>query len=139
MVRGRKEQAVATLKSIGDVKINGSFSDLMVFEEKEEISTNLNLFSAISILLEKRWAMQRLSPVMTVGLGVGMVYYGMPLGLGNLPFNLYWNGTFNALSRAALPSLLIVFFFIERMNRKKFSAGLHNDKWGIQYSVCSDR
>ena len=28
MVRGRKEEAVATLKSIGDVKINGSFSDL---------------------------------------------------------------------------------------------------------------
>ena len=63
MVRGRKEEAVATLKSIGTVNINSSFSDLMAFEEKEEeISTNLNLFSA----------MQRLSAVMTVGFGVGM-------------------------------------------------------------------
>ena len=117
MVRGRKEEAVETLKSIGTVNMNSSFSDLMAFKEEEEgISTNLNLFSAISILLEKRWAMQRLSAVMTVGFGMGMVYFGMPLALGNLPFNLYWNVTFNALSE--LPSSLIALFFIERLNRK---------------------
>ncbi|CBI24142.3 unnamed protein product, partial [Vitis vinifera] len=72
LVRGRKEEAVATLKSIGAVN--------------------------------------------NIGFGVGMVYYGMPLALGNLPFNLYWNVTFNALSE--LPASLIAFFFIERLNRK---------------------
>ena len=116
LVRGRKEEAVATLKSIGAVNNSSftlSFSGLP-FEEEE--TTNLHLYSVISILLEKRWALRRLSAVMTVGFGVGMVYYGMPLALGNLPFNLYWNVTFNALSE--LPASLIAFFFIERLNRK---------------------
>lgn len=88
----------------------------MAFEEVAESTKNINLYSVIRIMVEKRWALQRLCAVMTVGFGVGMVYYGMPLALGNLPFNLYWNVTFNALSE--LPASLITFFFIERMNRK---------------------
>ena len=138
LVRGRKEEAVATLKSIGAVNINSSFSDLMAFEEEEEISTNLNLFSTTSILLEKRWAMQRLSAVMTVGFGVGTVYYGMPLALGNLPFNLYWNITFNAISE--LPASLMAFLFIERPSRKSsvLAFTMTSGVCSNQYNVCGD-
>ncbi|KAF9599523.1 hypothetical protein IFM89_038743 [Coptis chinensis] len=58
----------------------------------------------------------RLSSVMIVGFGTGMVYYGMPLGLGNLNFNLYLSVTLNALSE--LPASLITFFLIGKMNRR---------------------
>ncbi|KAJ0100498.1 hypothetical protein Patl1_19792 [Pistacia atlantica] len=41
---------------------------------------------------------------MIASLGIGMVYYGMPLGLGNLAFNLYLSVALNALSE--LPASL---------------------------------
>ena len=45
-----------------------------------------------------------------------MVYYGMPLGLGNLSFNLYLSVTFNAL--AEIPSSLFTILLISKLNRK---------------------
>ena len=131
-MKGRKEEAVATLRSIGTVNNSSftlSFSGLMVFEEAET-TTDLHLYSVIGILMEKRWALRRLSAVMSVGFGVGMVYYGMPLALGNLPFNLYWNVTLNALSE--VPASLIAFFFIERLDRKSSVLG-----FTVTSGVCS--
>uniref|UniRef100_M1BAD6 Sugar transporter n=2 Tax=Solanum tuberosum TaxID=4113 RepID=M1BAD6_SOLTU len=46
-----------------------------------------------------------------------MVYYGMPLGVGNLPFNLYLSVTLNALSE--LPASIVTFFLIGKSTRKK--------------------
>nr|POE96813.1 organic cation/carnitine transporter 3 [Quercus suber] len=43
--------------------------------------------------------------------GIGMVYYGMPLGLGNLSFNLYLSVTFNASFE--IPSSLFIILLIE--------------------------
>ncbi|KAG5607643.1 hypothetical protein H5410_029135 [Solanum commersonii] len=54
---------------------------------------------------------------MLVGFGIGMVYYGMPLGVGNLPFNLYLSVTLNALSE--LPASIVTFFLIGKLIRKK--------------------
>ena len=53
---------------------------------------------------------------MVIGFGVGMVYYGMPLGLGNLSFNLYLSVTFNALSE--IPSSLFTILLLGNLNRK---------------------
>ncbi|ERN14914.1 hypothetical protein AMTR_s00032p00183130 [Amborella trichopoda] len=53
---------------------------------------------------------------MVVGFGAGLVYYGMPLGAGNLDFNLHLSVTFNAL--AEFPSALLSFFLISRLNRR---------------------
>ncbi|XP_043702431.1 organic cation/carnitine transporter 3-like [Telopea speciosissima] len=119
LVRGRKEEAILTLKSIGSrtqSSISYSFSRLPIGENDDTSSNNVDLFSAIKILLGKKWSRRRLSAVMTVGFGIGMVYYGMPLGLGNLAFSLYLSVTFNALSE--LPSSLITFFLIGRLGRK---------------------
>ncbi|XP_058072271.1 organic cation/carnitine transporter 3-like [Magnolia sinica] len=114
-VRGRKDEAIQTLRSIalsnGKILLS-SFSEVAVEEE----SWNVDIYSAMKILWEKKWAFRRLLMVMVVGFGVGMVYYGMPLGLGNLNFNLYLSVTFNALSE--LPSALLAFFLIGRMNRR---------------------
>ncbi|CAK7326032.1 unnamed protein product [Dovyalis caffra] len=114
-VRGRKQEAVSILKSIATAKSSGvlmSFSNLEFGQE----SWNVDTYSAIKILLKKKWACRRLVTVMAVAFGIGLVYYGMPLGLGNLSFNLYLSVTFNALSE--LPSSLVTFFLVDKLNRK---------------------
>ncbi|KAG7941969.1 hypothetical protein I3843_16G075800 [Carya illinoinensis] len=109
-VNGREEEAVATLKSIASThhdSSNWNFSG-MCFEQE---TCNANLYSTVKILVAKKWALRRLSAVMVIAFGVGLVYYGMPLGLGNMAFNLYLGVTFNALSElpSALKNSIIVF------------------------------
>ncbi|EEF42158.1 sugar transporter, putative [Ricinus communis] len=115
LIRGRKDEAMGILTSIAAIDgscLTSNFSDFR-FEQE---SWNVDIYSAIKILLEKRWAFRRLSTVMVVGFGTGLVYYGMPLGLGTLDFNLYLSVMFNALSE--LPAALITFFLINKLNRK---------------------
>jgi MFS family permease len=117
-VQGRENEAMATLKCIANATPDNSsltwtFSGVSSFEHE---TGNNNLYSAMKILLEKRWALRRLSAVMVMGFGMGLVYYGMPLGLGNLAFNLYLSVTLNALSE--LPSSMVTFFLIGKLNRK---------------------
>ncbi|KAG1347447.1 organic cation/carnitine transporter 2 [Cocos nucifera] len=118
LVRGRREEAIHILKNIaasnGNV-ITSSFSTLVTPEDVG----NVGIFTAMKILWEKRWAFRRLMAIMTVAFGVGMVYYGMPLNVGNLTSNIYLSVTYNAL--AELPSSLITFFCIENLNRKSSS------------------
>ncbi|XP_020255174.1 organic cation/carnitine transporter 2-like [Asparagus officinalis] len=114
-IRGRKDEAIDILKRIA--KSNGctidtSFSNLSITEEK----WNVDVFSALKILLEKKWALKRLTAVMIVAFGVGIMYYGMPLNVGNLSSNLYLSTTLNAF--AELPSSLLAFFLINRISRR---------------------
>ncbi|XP_065854758.1 organic cation/carnitine transporter 2-like [Euphorbia lathyris] len=109
--RGRREEALAVLRSISSVK-----SDDFEFDQQLQYNNNHDMFSSIKILLEKNWVFRRLSAVMVIGFGTGVVYYGMPLGLGNSSFNLYLSTTFNALSK--LPASLVTFVLISKLNRK---------------------
>ncbi|KAF6136628.1 hypothetical protein GIB67_016084 [Kingdonia uniflora] len=118
-VQGRKEEAIKTLRSISNrstsSSTNLSFIHLSDFSIEQE-TWNVDMYSAMKVLWEKRWAFQRLSAVMIVGTGIGVVYYGMPLNLDSLSFNLYLSVTLNALSE--LPASLIAFFLIGRLNRR---------------------
>ncbi|RDX95906.1 Organic cation/carnitine transporter 3, partial [Mucuna pruriens] len=116
LVRGRKEEAVATLKCITSITQSNLNLAINNMSHKEETRNNMDLFSALKILLQKQWSSRRLLSIMAMGIGIGLVYYGMPLGLQNLSFNLYLSVTFNALSE--LPSALIVFFLIDKFNRR---------------------
>ena len=71
---------------------------------------------------------------MVIGFGIGMVYYGMPLGLGNLSFNLYLSVTFNALSE--IPSSLFIILLIGKLNRK-FSVPAFTMISGIFRVMCA--
>nr|CAD1841186.1 unnamed protein product [Ananas comosus var. bracteatus] len=117
-VRGRRDEAVAALKHIavsaGSNSVNSSFSSL--YNVGGEETWNADVFSAVKMLYEKKWAFRRLAAVMIVGFGVGIVYYGMPLNVGNLGSNLYLSVTFNAL--AELPSSLVTFLLIGKLNRR---------------------
>ncbi|KAI4323282.1 hypothetical protein L6164_022900 [Bauhinia variegata] len=75
----------------------------------------INLFSSIKALFGKRWVTQRLLAVMAVGFGIGMVYFGMPLSVGNLGFNIYLVVMFNA--SLEIPSYIAT-LFLENCRRK---------------------
>ncbi|KAG6525833.1 organic cation/carnitine transporter 2-like [Zingiber officinale] len=119
LVRGRRDEAIQALKRMaaaGDRNnaITSSFSKLIVEENASDV--NVDVFSAMKMLCEKRWALRRLLATMSAGFGLGLLYYGMPLNVGNLDSDLYLSVTFNAL--AELPSSLITLFLIGRVNRK---------------------
>ncbi|KAJ0961166.1 hypothetical protein J5N97_000850 [Dioscorea zingiberensis] len=82
LVRGRRDEAMQIL----GIKTLECCSDVFEAEEEEEDG----LFSSMRVLYEKKWVFVRLVVAMTVGFGIGMVYYGLPLALGNLgTSNLY--------------------------------------------------
>ncbi|RZC84457.1 hypothetical protein C5167_047243 [Papaver somniferum] len=116
MVQGRKEEAITTLRSIASTDsydgISISLSGISIGLEQ----WNADLYSAMKILWDKKWAFRRLSAVMVVSFGVGMMYYGIPLGVGNLASSLYLSVTLNALSE--LPSSLITYFLVGRLKRR---------------------
>ncbi|KAI9159846.1 hypothetical protein LWI28_002435 [Acer negundo] len=128
-VQGRTEEAVLIIKSIASTNQNISHISFSNFCFERE-TWNVDLYSAIKVLVEKKWAFRRLSAVMVAGFGIGMVYYGMPLGLGNLSFNLYLSVTLNALSE--LPSSMITFFIIGKLNRRSSLLG-----FTILSGICS--
>ncbi|CAA3029716.1 organic cation carnitine transporter 3-like [Olea europaea subsp. europaea] len=123
-IKGRKEDFAKTLRSISAPanrsSLTNSFFDKCIKWEDEWLETDL--YSTIKILLQKSWTLRRLASVMVVGFGVGMSYYGMPLGLGNLAFDLYWSVVFNAFIE--IPSTLLIFFLIGKLNRKFSILGL---------------
>lgn len=115
-LQGHKEKFMATIKSISSRSTSFTMRNFPEIVYVEHDSSKGDLYSAIKILLDKKWAIRRLLGVMVVGFGIGLVYYGMPLGVGSLGFNLYLNVTLNALSE--LPASLATFFLIGKLNRK---------------------
>ncbi|KAH0469653.1 hypothetical protein IEQ34_001211 [Dendrobium chrysotoxum] len=113
LVKGRTEEAIETLKNLTFCE-KQSFSDLTEIEITGAAENNI--FSAASILCGKRWAVRRLAAITSVSFGVGMVYYGMPLNLGNLSADLYLSTALNAV--AELPSSLAAFLIARWMNRR---------------------
>ncbi|XP_074590769.1 organic cation/carnitine transporter 2-like [Curcuma longa] len=117
LVRGRRDEAIQALKSMAapndrNNAIASSFSKLIV----EENTSDVDVFSAMKMLWETRWALRRLLATMIAGFGLGLLYYGLPLNVGNLGSDLYLSVTFNAL--AELPSSLITLFLVGRVNRR---------------------
>ncbi|GER37551.1 organic cation transporter-related family protein [Striga asiatica] len=118
-IKGRKREFAETLKSLAR-----STKDLSVdyLEWTEESHEQYRFYSAVKILLKKKWAFHRLIKSTVAGFGVGLAYYGMPLGLGSLPVNLYFsvgmNALFGLLSSAALLPV------IGMMRRKALMVGL---------------
>ncbi|XP_015059965.1 organic cation/carnitine transporter 3-like [Solanum pennellii] len=138
-LRGHKEEFVKTLRRIANRGTRGKlsssfFEGLFVDLEKNMFVSasrgDLDVYSAIGLFVERGWCLRRLITVVLIGLGVGMVYYGMPLGVGDLGFDIYLSITLNAISE--LPSSLIAFFLIGKMNRKGSLLG-----FSLLSGICS--
>lgn len=93
LLQGREKEAMAILKGITSSISN----QLAALAQQRSASTNSNLYSSMRELCEKTWAIKRLLAVMMLGFGIGMVYFGMPLNVGNLGFNIYLAALFYAL------------------------------------------
>lgn len=123
-INGRKEEFMKTLRTIAGSKkqsqLTESFFNGSVNWEVKIKETDI--YSAVKILSNKGWALWRLAVVTAAGFGIGMIYYGLPLGLGNMSFDLYLSVTLNAL--AEFPASFLTFFLIGLLNRKRSILGL---------------
>ncbi|KAL8500087.1 hypothetical protein ACS0TY_019907 [Phlomoides rotata] len=129
-VKGRKEEFIKTLTAMADKRtVSHKISSLLNSVECKP-HEEYNIYSAFKILLSKWWALRRLAAAMVVAFGLGTVYLGMPLTLGNLSMNLYLNVTLNALSE--LPASVLTFFLIGKVNRKGCLMGL-----AVVSGICS--
>ncbi|KAJ7949016.1 Organic cation/carnitine transporter [Quillaja saponaria] len=109
-MQGHIREAMAAIQALSEADMNSTY----ICETEQKRKTDF--YSSIKSLFKKRWALKRLFGVMVISFGLGMVYYGIPLGIGNLGFNIYLSVVFNALME--VPSYLISFLFIESWKRK---------------------
>ncbi|XP_057518662.1 organic cation/carnitine transporter 3-like [Amaranthus tricolor] len=115
LIRGRREEAMDALKNIAT--LHQSSLTLSFFgEEEAPRGDDTDVFSAMKIMVSRAWALRRLITVSFISSGLGVVYYGMPLALGNLPFNIYLSVSLNAL--AELPGSFLTFVLVNRLNRR---------------------
>ncbi|GER32724.1 organic cation/carnitine transporter 2 [Striga asiatica] len=124
-VMGRREEFTKTIthltKCSSSISPSVEWSTGKVTEEYNSSSSN-TFSSALKMLVSKNWALKRLLVLMIVGFGNGMAYYGSPLGLDGLPFNLYMSVTLNAL--VELLAAWIMVFVIGKLKRKNWLVGL---------------
>ncbi|XP_038721793.1 organic cation/carnitine transporter 2-like [Tripterygium wilfordii] len=114
---GRYEEAIKVLKTISPSMDNPMLSlyplDNRVLTRK---TSNTNPSSMIRKLFKKKWALQRIVALLIPGFCIGLGYFGMALGLGNLDMNLYLSVTYNAALE--IPSSFLTFLMIEKWSRK---------------------
>ncbi|GER32727.1 organic cation transporter-related family protein [Striga asiatica] len=135
-VKGRREEFTKTITHLtkyccGSISPGVEWSTGKVMEESSSSSNN-TFSSALKMLVSKNWAIKRLLALMIVGFGNGMAYYGSPLGLDGLPFNLYISVTLNAL--VELLAAWIMVFMIGKLRRKNW---LVEKNWLVGLSLFS--
>ncbi|XP_021299522.1 organic cation/carnitine transporter 2-like [Herrania umbratica] len=111
----REVEAMAVLKKFGPVNVDGFNSYLADIPLQEELTNKLDKYASMKDLFRRRWALRRLLAAMALGFGVGMVYYGMLLGVGNLGINTYLSLTLNGL--LDIPAYFLTFLLIGRCKR----------------------
>lgn len=117
--QGRTKEAVGTLKTIAPLlSDNDAVLSQMLSEAIISARSSKPRFYEV---LERGWGVRRLLLVVPIAFGIGLVYYGMPLGVGNLGFSSYLAVTFNALSE--IPSALLAFCFIGKWKRRSSLLG----------------
>jgi hypothetical protein len=119
VMQSREKEILKMLKRVSseenadDGNINLA-SNLPKLPTKEKFSI-FQLYSSVGELFHKRWAIIRMIAVMILGIGIGMVYFGMPLAVGNLGFNIYLAVVFSASME--FPSCVAT-YFLENYRRK---------------------
>ncbi|KAI4323275.1 hypothetical protein L6164_022895 [Bauhinia variegata] len=115
LTQGREEEAMALLKGTTPTEGGGDLTVRLLKVPAKPESSIGNFYSSITHLSSKAWAIKRMSLLMVLAFGIGLVYYGMPLGVGNLGFNIYLASMFNALLE--VPSF-IALYFLENCKRR---------------------
>ncbi|KAK0595909.1 hypothetical protein LWI29_010998 [Acer saccharum] len=117
LMQGREEEAMKTLESLStlnDIKLRMS-SALYVGRKTSKVDVD-DRFSSIKDLFGRRWARRRILALIIIGFGIGLTYYGMTLGIGNLGFGIYLSVVFNGMIE--ISSFVVTYLVIEKWNRK---------------------
>lgn len=118
LIHGYKAEALAVLRklassssSVNFDSLNLSLSNIPLQEEVQKF----HLYSFMKEMFNRKWALRRLLLAMGAAFGIGLAYYGLLLGVGNLDSNIYLSLTFNALLE--IPAYFLSFFVIEKWKR----------------------
>jgi hypothetical protein len=115
LMQGRNQEAIAMLKGMSSEENNDLTASLLLNVPPQQKASVFQLYSSIAKLFERNWALKRMVAIMVLGIGIGMVYFGMPLAVGNLGFDIYLAVVFNALME--IPSCVAT-YFLENRQRK---------------------
>ena len=116
LMQGREQEAMAMLNGGASVERGANLTaSLLKVPAAKQKSSIFQLYSSIAELFERSWALKRMVAIMVLGLGIGMVYFGMPLAVGNLGFDIYLAVVLNALME--IPSCVVT-YFLENYRRK---------------------
>ncbi|KAK7313946.1 hypothetical protein VNO77_39153 [Canavalia gladiata] len=117
LMQGREQEAMAMLKGVSSVENGTNLTTTLLVKAppKNKKPSIFQLYSSMTELIERSWALKRMVAIMVLGLGIGMVYFGMPLAVGNLGFDIYLAVVFNALME--IPSCVAT-YFLENYRRK---------------------
>ncbi|XP_074285181.1 organic cation/carnitine transporter 3-like [Silene latifolia] len=119
LMQGREKDAMAILRGLGSIN---SISPSLPKINTEQKLPKTNPFISLKILLSRRWAVKRLLASMLLAFGIGVMYFGMFLGVGNLGFNIYLTSVFNA--SLSLSSYMLTFlWWIQHCNRRSSLLG----------------
>ncbi|KMT02665.1 hypothetical protein BVRB_9g203420 [Beta vulgaris subsp. vulgaris] len=126
-MQGRTKDSMAVLRKLGSTTHDyyTNTTSLMTNIRTQQETPNdssTSSFASLKILFKKRWAIKRLLAAVILAFGIGLMYFGMFLGVGNLGFNIYLTSTFSAL--ISLASYLLTFlFWVQRCNRRSSLLG----------------
>ncbi|KAI5394746.1 organic cation/carnitine transporter 3 [Lathyrus oleraceus] len=116
LMQGRHQEAMAMLTGVSSLE-NGHDLTVGLIEApmNKQKASFFHLYSSIVELFGRGWALKRMVAVMVLGIGIGMVYFGMPLAVGNLGMDIYLAVVFNGLME--IPACLAA-YFLENRQRK---------------------
>ncbi|XP_024006934.1 organic cation/carnitine transporter 5 isoform X2 [Eutrema salsugineum] len=113
-VQGKNEEAIEVLKRISTANRGYLESVSSRLPPKEILEQAPS--SSIKDLFIRKWAFRRIVVVMTIMLGLGMMYYGVPLAVRDIKVNIYLSEALNAM--VELPTFVITPILLEKFNRR---------------------
>ncbi|XP_028802652.1 organic cation/carnitine transporter 3-like [Neltuma alba] len=129
LMQAREKEAMALLNKASGGTLNPS----QLTEPAKQSASTFNLYSSIKQLFVNSWAFKRLLATLMLGFGIGMVYYGVPLNVGNLGFNRYLSVLFYALLE--IPAFITTYFL--HNCRRKPSLLAFSISSGICCLICA--
>uniref|UniRef100_A0A7N0TS75 Major facilitator superfamily (MFS) profile domain-containing protein n=1 Tax=Kalanchoe fedtschenkoi TaxID=63787 RepID=A0A7N0TS75_KALFE len=123
LIKGRGAEAHSVLQRLAPWNDYTNEVYKLIIEHPNSSSNNDALasafrsyFSSMRLLFSSKWNLRRIIPIILIASGIGVVYFGIPLGVGNLGFDIYLSSVLNALIE--IPSFVITIFLVERYSRR---------------------
>ncbi|XP_057525522.1 organic cation/carnitine transporter 2-like [Amaranthus tricolor] len=122
LLQGRDQDAINVLKSLGGPKTHQMSPSLNIIikytqQQKGVCTISTNPYASLKILIGRSWAAKRLMASMLLAFGIGLMYFGMFLGVGSLGSNIYTTSVYHSLLSLS-SSFLAFLYWIPKCNRR---------------------